>query len=258
MRTGCIFLFLLWISSALSAQTRIKGATGRWEVVGDVSMAEAEERALWEAKKAALQKAGIEYEISYSFTSLQQVDQERYLSVYNKLSRTEIAGRVRVKRKKTEKIYDEKNDRFWVAVTIDALVEKQERRDAEFRLDIDGLHRTYRAGEVLNFNCRTYKDCYLRIFIFDDKGGSLVYPNRYENDRLYQAGEIYPIPPYGQAVYELTKTGDSPCEYNLILVVATKKKIPFFGKTEYEQVLKWLCDIPLKERTEEWRSFLVE
>ena len=53
----------LCFSLSLYAQTndvvRVRKAEGRWEVSGDISVVQAEERALMEAKKEALRKAGV-------------------------------------------------------------------------------------------------------------------------------------------------------------------------------------------------------
>ena len=62
MKRIFLLTFCLLTVCALHADettVKVRKAVGRWEVSGDLSMAEAEERALNEAKKDALSKAGV-------------------------------------------------------------------------------------------------------------------------------------------------------------------------------------------------------
>lgn len=58
---GILAILLLTAASALYAQkpVKVKGVQGRWQVSDDITLKQAEERAFMEAKKAALQKAGV-------------------------------------------------------------------------------------------------------------------------------------------------------------------------------------------------------
>lgn len=58
---GILAVLLLTAASALYAQkpVKVKGVQGRWQVSDDITLKQAEERAFMEAKKAALQKAGV-------------------------------------------------------------------------------------------------------------------------------------------------------------------------------------------------------
>lgn len=59
---GFITAFLLLIPvGTLCAQNtvKVKGVQGRWQVSDEITLKQAEERAFMEAKKAALQKAGV-------------------------------------------------------------------------------------------------------------------------------------------------------------------------------------------------------
>jgi len=43
-----------------------------------------------------------------------------------------------------------------------------------------------------------------------------------------------------------------------MLIVATHEKIPYTGKADYESVLEWLFEIPLRDRVEVWHNFVIE
>ena len=72
---GILAVLLLTAASALYAQkpVKVKGVQGRWQVSDDITLKQAEERAFMEAKKAALQKAGVMenvWKTDRSFTKL--------------------------------------------------------------------------------------------------------------------------------------------------------------------------------------------
>ena len=59
--SGAIVILLLMAANTLCAQdiVKVKGVQGRWQVSEEITLKQAEERAFMEAKKAALQKAGV-------------------------------------------------------------------------------------------------------------------------------------------------------------------------------------------------------
>ena len=156
-----VFTFLLFCRIGGYTQVKVREAIGRWEVTKDISLAEAEEKALFEAKRDALRQAGVEDEVAYSFLEIQGVDTSFYKRVYNYIGRGEIRGIVQVSQKTVRKIYEEVAERLFVEVRIRAKVKKPLQRDPGFKIELEGLHNTYRQGEVLSFSCRVFKDCYL-------------------------------------------------------------------------------------------------
>ena len=257
-RAFYILICLLFSDFFAMTQVRVKEAVGRWELTRDISLAEAEENALFEAKRDALRRAGVEDEVYYSFLAVQGIDSSFYKNIYNRISWGEVQGIVQVNRKTVKKVYDESADRLFVEVRIDAKVKKISRRDPGLKLELDGLHNTYREGEILEFTCYFFKDCYLKIFVFDPVGGYQVYPNRYENDKFFKRGNIFRFPGGSDIEYVLKKNESRKLENNVLLVVATREYIPFIGHVDYESVLKWLFKIPLKERVEVWHNFVIE
>lgn len=103
-----------------------------------------------------------------------------------------------------------------------------------------------------------FKDCYLKIFVFDPSCGFRVYPNRYEDDRCFRSGDVFHFPSECDVEYVLTKNGRDNWENNVMLIVATREKIPYTGKADYESVLEWLFEIPLRDRVEVWHNFVIE
>ena len=74
---GFITAFLLLIPvGTLCAQNtvKVKGVQGRWQVSDEITLKQAEERAFMEAKKAALQKAGVMESVWSVFGQITQND----------------------------------------------------------------------------------------------------------------------------------------------------------------------------------------
>ena len=73
---GILAILLLTTANALYAQkpVKVKGVQGRWQVSDDITLKQAEERAFMEAKKAALQKAGVMENVWSVFGQITQED----------------------------------------------------------------------------------------------------------------------------------------------------------------------------------------
>jgi len=258
MLRSVLLYVLLFVSFSCRAQVKVQEAVGRWEVTKDISLAEAEEKALFEAKRDALRQAGVGEEVFYSFLEMQVVDSSFCKRVYHRIGRGEIEGVVQVSRKTVRKIYEESADRFFVEVRIRAKVKNSLRRDPGFKIELEGVHNTYREGELLSFSCRVFEACYLKVFVFDPLGGFRVYPNRYEDDRLLKSEEVFYFPGASDIEYVLQKNSRCELENNLMLVVATREKVPYVGEVDYERVLGWLFEIPVRDRVEIWHNFVIE
>jgi hypothetical protein len=82
-RITAVFAALLFACSLYADNdvVRVRKAVGRWEVSGDITVAQAEERAFMEAKKEALRKAGIMENVWSVMGQISSSDGEKFSEV---------------------------------------------------------------------------------------------------------------------------------------------------------------------------------
>lgn len=234
-------------------------AEGSWDVVGDVSPAMAKEKALFEAKKNALRKAGLPTDVrSMSFSSIAKGEQNYDEEDFTQINSVFIGGSVTLKKEPEFKSnYDGNYYTITASIVADVISEKG--RDPEFVLDVNGFDFYYKNDDKLTFSVKPYKDCYLRVFWFTNTTtgeGDLLYPiDAFNNDIVLKEKTAYDFPLSSE--YEIAKKrisyrlyieGDK--ETNFIFVVATKKKIPYIGEVNYQNFFKWYHEIDADEKTE--------
>ena len=255
-----LLLVVILSAASLHAQEKIKvkGAQGRWQVNGDVTLKEAEERALLEAKKEALSKAGVMENVWSVFGQVTQENGTEFQEAYSQMNVLAIGGMVNITNKKVEEVWDEKSHSLFKVVTIDATVQKEEKADKAYALEVKGIAALYQAGDALRATLTVHgTDSYLKIFWFDSKGGSLLYPNEYEGNILLKTGKKYPVPLTDKVNYLMEKQGRDSEKINMMMV-ATKENIPFTGEVTYENVLKWVYAIPNDRRCAFYDMILIK
>ena len=178
-----IFLLTLMAAAPLYAQktVKVKGVQGRWQVSDDITLKEAEERAFMEAKKEALRKAGVMENVWSVFGQITQESGTELQEAYSQMNVLAIGGMVNVTEKKVEEFWDVDTKSLYKVVTINATVQKDERVDKSYAMDVKGVANLYKEGDVFTCRLKVYgTDSYLKFFWFDSNGGALLYPNGYE------------------------------------------------------------------------------
>jgi hypothetical protein len=255
-----VLLIVILSAASLHAQEKksVKDVQGRWAVGGDVTLKEAEERALLEAKKEALSRAGVMENVWSVFGQITQENGTEFQEAYSQMNVLAIGGLVNITKKKVEEVWDETSRSLFKVVTIDATVQKDEKVDKAYALEVKGIATLYQAGEALRATLKVHgTDSYLKIFWFDGKGGSLLYPNDYEGNILLKAGKEYPVPLTDKVDYLMEKQSRDSEKINM-MVVATKENIPFTGKVTYENVLKWVYAISNDRRCAFYDMILIK
>lgn len=145
----------------------------------------------------------------------------------------------------------------WAVISAEAV--QSPSRGGSFSFSLTGLDQAYRNGESLRFSLIAEQDCYYHLFVFDADGVEQLYPGAYEEISLYKKGVEYFFPRNQWVAYSVEK-GNYPVRYeqNILLVVATRKDIPFTGEVTVGNVLGWLRRIPEELRSEQYFSFLSE
>lgn len=231
-------------------------AEGSWDVVGDVSPAQAKEKALFEAKKNALRKAGLPTDVrSLSFSSVAQGESMYDEEDFNQINSVFIGGSV-VLKKEPEYTSEFDGTYFTIKAKIVADVLATEKTDPEFVIDVNGFDFYYKNGDRLTFSVKPYKDCYLRVFWFTNTNtgeGDLLYPmDEFNNDIMLGEKNTYdfPLREIGKKKISYKLQIENDKETNFVFVVATKQRIPYIGDVNYKNFFKWYHDIDAGMKSE--------
>lgn len=255
-----IFLLLILVAVPLHAQNtiKVKGVQGRWQVSDNVTLKEAEEHARMEAKKEALRKAGVMENVWSVFGQITQENGTDFQEAYSQMNVLAIGGMVNVTKETVEEVWDTNNRSLYKVVTIDATVQKEEKVDNSYALEVKGISTLYKEGDVFTCTLKVHgTDSYLKFFWFDSNGGALLYPNEYEGNSLLKIENEYKIPFSNAVDYRMEKQGKESEKINMMMV-ATKENIPFTGEVSYQNVLKWVYSIPNDKRCAFYDMILIK
>lgn len=231
---------------------RVKGAVGRWEVSNDITPKQAEERALFEAKKEALRKAGIMENVWSVFGQVTSDSGNEFSEAYSSVSMLAINGMVNVTDMTVQDIWDPGLKRDVKVVTIDAYVTKDEtQEDKAYALEVSDIDPVYKEGDIFECSFKIHgADSYLKFFWFGEDEAAMIYPNEYEGNDLFKAGTEYHFPITDTIEMVMEKSGKRQgAEKVNIIAVATKKDYPYLGKTDYQSILTWIYNLPADQRT---------
>lgn len=248
----------LLLAIALSSQAqdvvKVTGCAGEAVIAGSVSEVDARNMALQEAKLNALRKAGVSENIS-SYATMYKGESGKELSEFFSTEfQSEIRGAVSKYEAHEEKFIDPVSKLFTLRITIDAEVVKfKTTTDPEFQVAVDGVKGVYTTGELLTFNVKVTRDCFLNVFSVTDADASLFLPNTYEKLPKLISGMSYSFPKNVEYVMERTTKGDKP-ETTRLIFVFTKKQMEFIDQqgadqvTSVEKILSWIYSISPDQR----------
>ncbi len=233
-----------------SQNKKVRNVTGRCEITRDLSLSQAEQKALEDAKLNAMRKAGVSERL-WSVTGLiNEDDGSEFSQVLSRMTTLEINGLITVRALAySEQVID---GRRYAVATIDADVKLVDTKvDLTFQMEVNGIKGIYESGDDMTFTVKLYgHDAWLRVFWFDDNGGMLLYPSSYDNDATLKKDKEYTFPLNPSIEYVMEKLDKShKMETINFIAVATKRDIPFLEKDiTFDSVLKWLYSIPADER----------
>ncbi len=142
--------------------------------------------------------------------------------------------------------------------SADLQLQKEEKVDKSYALEVKGVANLYKEGDVFTCTLKVHgTDSYLKFFWFDSTGGALLYPNTYEPNTLLQAEKEYSIPFSNAVDYRMEKQGKESEKINMMMV-ATKENIPFTDEVTYQNVLKWVYSIPNDKRCAFYDMILIK
>lgn len=239
----------------------VRKAQGRCEVSGDITLAQAEERALMEAKKEALSKAGVMESVWSVMGQITSSNGDKFSQAYSSVSALSINGLVNVLNKEVEEVWDPNLKRLFKVVTIEANVTKDDvKEDLTYKLEVKGVDPVYKEGDLFKCNFNLYgHDSHVKIFWFTNDEAAMLYPNDYEGDRLFTAGQNYNVPVTDAIELVMAKSNTQvDTEFINIIVLVTKQNYPYLGKMDFLSILSWIYSIPADQRVLVHESTIVK
>lgn len=210
------------------------------------SLQQVEQRAINEAKIAALKQAGIEENIA-SFTDYFQMEEKgKYEDLFTTDFLSDIRGAVKdVDVVDTKKSFDEFGQ-LKIEVVINCTVVKYlTEKDLTFDAWIEGIGMFYQNETGLVFKIKPSKDTYVKIFLLSETEAFQLFPNNYENSYLLKANTEYKFP---SETMDYTLETNKKSEMHRMIMVFMKEDIPYTNDVEYKKIIDWIFSIPPNAR----------
>lgn len=253
-----IFISALLIGKAYGQKEITVTARGSYEA-RDLTLEEVKNKAIDEAKKNAMVKAGISENVQVSDFLYTFEDDEKFKEIFQSFVSTETGAEIIVSEVKELKRDINEFGNILIEVEIAAVIFKHdEKKDPAFILKVEGLNEFYNEEDPIDFSILPSKDGYLKIFNVTDVSTLVLYPYRdpaysYLNDdpeRLFKKNEKvrFPVNQNMHHYYFAIDNEEKEKEYNLLIFVFTKDNIPFMEDVKVNSIMKWIYQIPLEER----------
>ncbi len=265
-------LFFIIIGSllfqTLTAQKTVKvyGIKGVSFVTDNITLKQARQEALNDAKMNALKAAGVIENINSYEAFVSSANNSDYSQYYSSGILSELQGAIldfnSCKPNKDTLFKSEQFEHLIVNTFIDAsIIVYDTRPDESFNVKLDGLKSVYNNKDKLTFSILSTQDCYLTIFTSMEENASVLFPNKYENSFLIQKNKQINFP-IGQSEYELT-TEKKNGEKNKIIFVFTKKpnsyiKVDNNQETKIDDVFSWISAITPDQKRVEYKTFIIQ
>lgn len=239
----------------------IVNAEGRCELSRFITLEQAEEKALMEAKHNALSKAGVDENVWSVFGLLSENSEQQFEQVYSEMSILAVGGLVHLLEEPVyTQEYSEFDKRDYVVCRIKAEVKNGERADKSFQIQVKGVAPVYREEEILNIEIISSQDAYVRIFWFNKEEGEQILPNQIQQEHFISKDTKFSFP--DSDLYELVmekKDKTAATEHNTFMVIATKKDYPFFeDEVSFKTLLNWIYNIPAYDRCAYYETFYIK
>lgn len=233
-------------------------AEGKCEISRFITKEQAEQKALQEAKNAALHKAGVDENVWSVFGMITESDGSHFHEAYSEMSVLAVGGLVHlIEEPKFTEQYSKSEKRTYVVCKIHAEVKKGETVDKSFQVNVKGIEPVYKDEELLDLEIHTSQDAYVRIFWFNKQEGAQILPNEIQKTHFVLKGEAFHFPDHD--AYDLIvekKDKKASTELVNVMVVATKKDYPFYeSEVSFETLLNWIYDIPASDRCTFYDTF---
>jgi hypothetical protein len=267
-----VFIACFAATAFLQAQEKTTvRATGKY-FSAELSPRQTRDRAIEEAKRAALNKAGVAESISFTDFNYQFEDNEQFKEIFQSISSIETGGEIIVDTILSERRYFNDFGNIVIEVEIEASIYRHNAAaDPAFRFTVEGIDPVYKDGDLLQFHFTPAQDGYLKIFNITDTEAEtyLLYPykdpeNKSLNDdpeRLFERRQTIQMPvnpAFDHGYYLEVSAPDKTQEFNILMFIFTKQNIPFFGQVDFKNMMKWIYSIPPDQRTTAQYGFIIK
>lgn len=259
IRNLILFLLFILFSTHLLAQKKIPvTAEGRYEA-RDLTLEEVRNKAIDEAKKNAMVKAGISENVQVSNFLYTFEDDEKFKDIFQSFVSTETGADIIV-----EEVIEKKRDinefgNILIEVEIKAVIFKHKsEKDPTFKFKVESIREFYLNGDPVEFTFLPAQDGYLKIFNVTNESASLLYPYTDESNSILndKKGVLFkknlkvrfPINPNMDYYYFDISDDHADKEFNLLIFVYTKEDIPFLEDENVNSIMRWIYELPLNER----------
>lgn len=262
--TLLLFLLVVFGQSNSYGQKKIQvTAKGSYEA-RDLTLEEVRKKAIDEAKRNALLKAGISENVKVSDFLYTFEDDEKFKDIFQSFISTETGADIIVE--SVRELLRDINEfgNIMIQVEIDAVVIKhKEKKDPAFNFKVDGIRETYYENDPLDFSFLPTRNGYLKIFNIAETSATILYPytdpdNSYLTDdpeRIFKKNEPvnFPVNKNIDAYYFEINDKKTSKEYNLLIYVYTKEDYPFIQEVNLPSIMNWIFEIPLNQRAvQQW------
>jgi hypothetical protein len=258
------------VSFSMQAQRKKTVRATGTAISHDLTPEQTRAKAIEDAKRNALNKAGVSESISFTDFSYKFEDNEKFGEIFQAISMIETGGEIVV-----DEILNESKDfnefgNMVVEVEIKATVYRHKKSaDPTFLFKIEGIDEVYQNEDLLQFKITPTQDGYLKIFNITEDATTLLYPYKdLENpqyndktDQLFKANETVQLPlhpAYSDGYYlEVDAPGKSQ-EFTILMFVFTKQNIPFIEEPTFNNMMSWIYAISPDERVIGQEGFVIK
>jgi hypothetical protein len=249
----------LLVASVVTAQQtkKLEGVKGEWVVSNDITITQARENAINQAKVEALRLAGVPEYVSESNLTYKTEKEIELKELHQSLTTVDVTGEIsEFKVINEEKKVNEFGNVLYT-VWINATVTIHESsKDPGFNIEVKGIHESYSSPDKLVFEIKPWKEGYLTVFILSENESGQLFPNRLEKQEKLEAQKTYVFPKSKALDYEVTT--ESGVEVNYLLLLYTKNDIPFLMEQTSENILKFIATIAPSEKCLKSYSLLIK
>jgi len=270
-KTILLFLILALFSSLHVLGQKKKTVTAKGTFISlDLTPEQTRAKAIEDAKRNALVKAGVSETVTFTDFSYKFEDNERFNEIFQAISSIQTGGEIIVDEVLNETKTFNDFGNMVVEVEIEATVYRhRQKADPTLLISVEGIDEVYKNEDLLQFHFTPTQDGYLKIFNITEDETSVLYPYRdTENpqyndktDNLFKAGQTVQLPlhpAYSEGYFLEVDTPGKTEEFNILMFVFTKQNIPFIEKPTFNNIMTWIYAIPPDERIVLQEGFVIK
>lgn len=229
---------------------------GEWVISNDITPVQAREKAIDQAKSEALRLAGVPEYVAESNLSYKTEHGSALKDIHQSLTSIDVSGEISafqvIRENKRKNEFGNLVYEVWINASV---VLHHSPRDPGFTMNVNGIRESYQSPEELVFDVSPSGEGFLNIFILSDRESARLYPNKMEKPEKFDGGKSYKFPRSKALDYEVSaKTG---MEVNYIVLLYTKKEVPFLGEETSENILQFIARIDPSQKCMRTYSILI-